>query len=115
MKRFCLLMCFATASCSSGGGVDSMHAFYEVPIGATKPELVSLVGEPFSVKENSDGTVEYEYIERLHEGDRTLEERRYVITMKDGRVVSKTIKQTSPPGYLFDSYQMQTTDNQENF
>ncbi len=60
-------------------------------------------------QEQPDGTVEYEYIERIKEGARTLQERHYIITMKDGKVVSKRVKQNLPAPYLFDSYEMQTT------
>ncbi len=105
------LLCFAAAGCSSGGSIVSMRAFYDIPIGATESETVASLGRPYSVHERADGTVEYEYIERIKEGERTIEERCYTIVLKDGKVVSKKVNQDSPPGYLFDSYQMQTTEN----
>lgn len=97
------------AACSSGGSSVTINSFYDIPLGATKPEVIASIGEPYSIHEKSDGTVEYEYVERIKEGARNLEERRYVITLKDGKVVSKKVKQSSPPPYLFDSYEMQTT------
>lgn len=101
------------AACASGGKALTMNSFYEVPIGATQPEVIATVGEPYSIQRKADGTVELEYIERIKEGARNLEERRYIITLKDGKVISKKVKQGSPPPYLFDSYQMQTTQSQE--
>lgn len=113
MKQKLILTLLIAASCSSGGAGVTSSAFYDVPIGATKPEMIASIGEPFSIRELEDGTVEYEYIERIKEGERNLDERRYIITMKNGKVVSKKVKQASPPPFLFDSYQMQTTENQE--
>lgn len=100
---------FIAAACSSGGSSVTINSFYDIPIGATKPEVIASIGEPYSIHEKSDGTVEYEYVERIKEGSRNLEERHYVITMRDGKVVSKKVKQSSPSPYLFDSYEMQTT------
>ncbi len=87
----------------------TINSFYDIPLGATKAEVVASIGQPYSTTVGPDGTVEYEYIERIKEGARNLEERRYVITMKDGKVISKKVKQSSPPPFLFDSYEMQTT------
>lgn len=90
-----------------------MNSFYDVPIGASQPEVISMLGEPYSVQNRPDGTTEYEYIVRIKEGDRDLEKRHYLIVMKDGKVVSKKVKQGTAQPYLFDSYQMQTTQVEE--
>jgi peroxiredoxin len=42
-----------------------------------------------------------------------LQERHYVIIIKDGVVVSKRVEQSSPQPTQFDSYDMQTTRNGE--
>ena len=88
-----------------------MQAFYDIPVGATPADIVKTVGEPYSVHKQPDGTVEYEYIERIKVGYRDLQERRYYIILKDGAVVSKRVEQSSPLPYGFDSYDMQTTQN----
>ena len=113
MKPSIALLLVIAAGCASGGGSLSMNSFYDVPIGATQPEVISSLGEPYSVKNQPDGTTEYEYIERIKEGDRDLQERRFLIVMKDGKVVSKKVKQGTSQPYLFDSYQMQTTQAEE--
>lgn len=74
-------------------------------------EVVAALGEPFAIYDRSDGTVEYEYVERIKIGARDAEERRYFIVIKDGVVISKRVKQSSPLPYGFDSYDMQTTQN----
>lgn len=88
-----------------------MDAFYEIDLCTTTPQVVAALGKPYAVHEMSDGYVEYEYIERIKIGARDAEERRYFILIKDGIVVSKRVKQSSPLPYGFDSYDMQTTAN----
>lgn len=89
----------------------TMNSFYEIPVGASKDEVVVAAGKPFAIHKKEDGSVEYEYVERFNLGSRSLNERHYYILIKDGRVVSKRVEQTSPPPYTFDSYEMQTTQN----
>jgi hypothetical protein len=89
----------------------TMGDFHEIPIGASEQEVIASVGKPYAIRQKKDGSVEYEYIERIKIGYRDAEERHYLIIMKDGVVVSKTIKQSSPTPYGFDSYDMQTTQN----
>ena len=93
-----------------------MNSFYDVPVGASTSEVVETIGKPYAINEKEDGSIEYEYIERLKAGNRNLQTRKYYLIIKDGRVVSKRVQQISPlPYYLesFDSYEMQTTQNDE--
>jgi len=101
-------------ACASGGSMVTMDSFHEVPIGVSAPEVVAVIGKPYAIREKKDGTVEYEYIERIKIGYRNMDTRRYFIILKDGKVIEKHVKQDSPlPYYLesFDSYDMQTTQN----
>lgn len=102
------------ASCGTSGALMTMHSFADIPIGASSEEVKNQVGEPYATHKKSDGTVEYEYIERINASARNLEERHYYLILKDGKVVSKRVKQSSPPPYTFDSYEMQTTQNQSS-
>ncbi|HSX25604.1 MAG TPA: hypothetical protein VLE89_01185 [Chlamydiales bacterium] len=111
MKKYLFL--FFTA-CSSGGALMTLDNFHEIPLGATQSEVVACAGEPYSICKKDDGTIEYEYIERIKIGYRDAEERRYIIVMKDGVVIHKKVKQSSPLPYSFDSYDMQTTQNQDD-
>lgn len=91
----------------------NMSAFYDVPVGASQEEVVAAFGKPVAIYRHEEGVVEYEYVERLTTGARTINETRYYILIKDGRVVSKSIKQAYPRPYGFDSYEMQTTHNED--
>ncbi len=108
-----LLPLFFLVSCATGSRVATMDAFYEVDLSTTTPEVVELLGKPYAIHRKEDGSIEYEYIERIKIGAREAEERHYFILMKDGRVVSKRVRQSSPLPYGFDSYEMQTTQTDQ--
>lgn len=105
------------SSCSMGGTMVTWDSFAEVPIGSTPPEVAQTLGKPYAIHTQEDGSIEYEYIERFKVGYRNMQMRRYFILIRDGKVVSKRYVQNSPwPYYLesFDSYDMQTTQNEES-
>lgn len=104
-----LILC---AACALGGKPVTMDCFYEIDLCTTTAQVVALLGKPYAVREMDDGFVEYEYIERIKIGARDAEERHYFILMKDGLVVSKRVKQSSPTPFGFDSYEMQTTQKE---
>lgn len=111
-KRWIPLLVFA--ACASGGSITTMDSFHEIPIGASSQQVVASIGKPSTVNKKDDGTIEYEYVERIKIGARDAQERRYIIVMKDGVVVSKRVKMSSPLPYGFDSYEMQTTQNADS-
>lgn len=114
IKQFCSVsILLLTLACSNGGHM-SLHTFNDIELGESSAEVVSTVGEPYAIRQRGDGTVEYEYIERIKAGGRDLEDRHYVITLKDGKVVSKDVKYASPAPYLFDSYEMQTSQRDQS-
>ena len=62
-----VILCVLTA-CSSGGSITTMNSFYEIPVGSTSNEVVESIGKPYAIHRREDGTVEYEYIERIKAG-----------------------------------------------
>lgn len=86
-----------------------MQQYQEIGIGTSKSQVEELAGKPTAIHKKEDGTIEYEYVERIKVGARDVEARHYFFIIKDGQVISKRVKQSSPPGYEFDSYEMQTT------
>ena len=113
MKRIAWISLLTLAACASGHNVLTMDSFYDIPVGATKEEVMTQVGKPYSITKKEDGCEEFLFIERMKVGARVMQERRYIITIKDGVVVSKHFEQSSPPPTTFDSYEMQTTRNSE--
>jgi hypothetical protein len=106
-----LLLCLLImAGCSSGGRMMTMDSFYGIPIGATKDEVVQCAGSPAECRLKCSNVEELEYIERINAGARLLQERRYILTLRNGKVVSKRVEQSSPAPTTFDSYEMQTTE-----
>ena len=109
MKKGIVSLLFALSACASGGSMMTNHAFFDIPIGSKESEVVATAGEPYAIHHKEDGSVEYEYIERFKVGGRDPQERHYFLLIKNGKVVSKRVDQSSPPPYIFDSYEMQTT------
>ncbi len=91
----------------------TVETFYDLPVGTSDYEVLEAAGEPYAIYEYDDGSLEYEYIERFKVGARETQERHYFLIIKDGRVVSKRVKQASPPPFIFDSYEMQTTEKSD--
>jgi hypothetical protein len=109
MKRIPFVLIFALTACASGSSIMTNQAFFDIPIGTSQKEVVASAGEPYAIHKKEDGSTEFEYIERVKIGGRNAQTRRYYLVIKDGKVVSKRVEQSSPPPYLFDSYEMQTT------
>ncbi len=100
---------FALAACSASANMN-LNTFNDFEVDqTTTSQVVAEAGQPYSIKNKGDGVVEYEYIERIKAGGRDLEDRHYYITFKDGKVVHKKVVYGSPAPYLYDSYEMQTS------
>lgn len=114
MSRLLLIFCILLGACASGGSMTTLNSFYDVPVGASQDEVIATMGKPIATHKKEDGAIEYEYVERFKTGGRTVNERHYYILLKEGKVVSKRVKQDSPLPYGFDSYEMQTTQNNDD-
>ncbi|MBI3901164.1 MAG: hypothetical protein HY324_03315 [Chlamydiia bacterium] len=111
MRKCILSLCIASA-CASGHTMMTLNSFHEIPLGTASTEVVSSAGEPYAIHKKEDGAMEYEYIEKIRYSSIQWEERRYYLLIKDGKVVSKRVEQSSAPPYIYDSYDMQTTQTQ---
>jgi hypothetical protein len=87
----------------------NFDAYSHIELGQSSQQVIASAGEPYTIKELADGTTEYEYIERIKAGNRDIQERLYIIKLKDGKVVSKQVKYGQPAPYYWDSYNMQTS------
>jgi len=90
-----------------------MGNFSNVFIGSTSEEVTELAGKPYNIHKKKDGTTEYEYIERLNSGLRTVEERHYYIVLKEGVVIAKHVEETTEPPYRINSFDLQTSQGDE--
>jgi len=107
-----ILTFLALAACATGGSNMTMVEFDSVQLGMSTDQVVATAGKPAKISTKEDGTTEYEYVEKITVGGRSVEERHYILTLKGGKVVSKRVKQSSPPGFdNTNSYEMQTTHN----
>ena len=112
MKNIWILIILVLTAC--GHRVMTISSYHEVPIGTTEVQLKEKVGSPYATRTLKDGKVEYEYIERISMGSNTVEERHYFFVLDRGQVVNKYMKSISPPPYLENSYDMQTTTSNDN-
>lgn len=103
-------VCFA-AGCASGHTVMTMNSFHEIPIGSSSTQLVQQAGEPYAIHKKEDGSIEYEYIERIRISAIEWEVRHYFLMVKDGKVVAKRVEGISTPPTFYDSYDMQSTQS----
>lgn len=105
------LITITLASC--GHRVMTLSTYQDVPMGTSEKRLVEMVGSPYATDTLKDGKVRYEYVERIQMGSETVEERHYYFILKNGQVVNKYMKSISPPPYLENSYDMQTTTSND--
>ncbi len=113
MKKTLIPGLLLLAACTTSKML-TMESYVEIPVGSTKAKVTEIAGKPDRITEKDDGTVEYEYNEKLKNGFRTIQERRYVIVMRDGAVISKRVEQSSQPPYDLNSYDLQTTYGDES-
>lgn len=103
------LILLSLTACAVGGHALTSSMFQEIPVGTSTKDIEASAGKPYAIHRKDDGSIEYEYIERLKIGGRDAEIRHFYFVIRNGQVVSKRIEQSSPVPYLFDSYDMQTT------
>jgi len=99
MNWLVILILLLTVSCFARSAMMTRGNFENIQEGESIVEVKKTVGDPYSVKKLSDGSEEYQYIERIDLGMETVEENRYYLVIKNGRVVSKRFNQETPPPY----------------
>jgi len=109
---FLSIMFLALFGCASGSKVMTAEQFSEISIGQTSQDIEKKYGKPYSVKHISDTEVEYTYIERAQMGKRVVQEKHYLIILKNGRVSSTQIRTFNRPAWQINSYEMQTSLNE---
>lgn len=109
-----LLITVMLSACSMGNKAITMDQFYTIPIGSTVQEMEETAGKPYSRSKRSDNRWEYVYVERFAVGGRVRQSTRFIFLVKDGRVVEKKYETESTPPYEINSYELQTSQYDQN-
>lgn len=109
------LILLTTFACASGGRVMTPEQFSQVSVGMTGDEVTKKFGSPYSIKNLGNGDFEYTYIEKVIIGEsRVIQEKHYLIIFRNGRVTSTKTQILNQPVYERNSYDMQTSYNEES-
>jgi outer membrane protein assembly factor BamE (lipoprotein component of BamABCDE complex) len=100
-------------SCSMGGKTFTAEQFYTVPFGASPNEVVQTAGKPYAKKQVASDKWEYTYVERYDVGGRKKREVKYIFVFKDGKVVQKKTFSDSTSPLDINSYDLQTSQNED--
>jgi hypothetical protein len=70
-------------------------SYEEIPVGYSEKELIRDLGDPHENYVNIHGEKIYKYVEIISDGDQVLLKRSFYFTIKDGKVIKKSV---SSPG-----------------
>jgi len=99
-KRIILLFLLSTStSIYSQEATMNRARFNEIELGTPVEQVVEKCGSPYQIYTRKDGSQEYKYLERILMGEETVQEYRYLILIKDGKVFSKRVVRQFPPAY----------------
>ncbi|HRW58272.1 MAG TPA: hypothetical protein P5048_01490 [Chlamydiales bacterium] len=111
-NKWSFLLLFALFfSCASGTKVVTADDFAQIAIGMSEKKMIEIAGQPYSKKKLENGAIEYRYIERVTSSGTVLQERHYLVLVKDHKVISKKVLFYREPPYDINSYDMQTSEN----
>jgi hypothetical protein len=97
MKILIVFLCLLS-SCFNRPALMTQCDFDHIQLGTPIHEIRSCIGAPYGICYKRDVQI-YEYIERIDLGTQTLVENHYFLTVRDGVVVSKCLRQERPPAY----------------
>lgn len=75
------------------------YQYNDLLLGTPMTRVASCYGEPYDVRDCGDGTYEYEYIERFDMGNELVYENHYILTVVNGQIVAKRLRQETRPPY----------------
>lgn len=73
--------------------------FDEVALGIQEEQLIQSYGVPQHIYQYDDGSIEYEYTQKIRVGKETIEYNRFFFLIKDGEIVEKRYHQDLSPSY----------------
>ena len=95
-----VLLCVLLFACTPGKYM-TYDGYDQVVMGESIANVQVLVGRPYEIKELSPTKKEYIYIERISIGDDRELFRRYILTVENGKVINKQVKEESTPPVQF--------------
>lgn len=107
---FLSILSFLCIGC--GHKVMTNTTFYEIRNDISTDELIQIAGKPYTIRRKGN-CIEYEYIERIKNGNYTIQENHYFFVIKNNHVCSRRIEYVNPPPYSINSYDLQTSYSEE--
>ena len=99
LKKITLSASLLLLTACASGALMTRSDYDNIELGTPISEIVQKYGDPITLKNQKDGSQSYEYIERRQIGEQTVEENKYFILVKNGKVVSKRYNQELPLEY----------------
>ncbi|MDF2549930.1 MAG: hypothetical protein K0S07_997 [Chlamydiales bacterium] len=96
MKKWLPLLLTACVACTAGPMMNH-ETFERIQTGTTVGALQDMVGSPFDIELNDDGTQNYIYIERMEIGLGTTHSCTYILKVRDGKVIDKQVIEKDTP------------------
>jgi len=97
--RLSILVLLLLCSCFSRSSYMTSDRFENIQIGTPIASLKPEVGSPYAIHSKGGAVEEYEYIERIDMGGRTVSENRYFLIVTDGKVTGKRTKHERAPAF----------------
>ena len=94
---FLLLSLFVVFTACTQGKYMTYDDYHDINMGQEISDIQVQMGRPYEVKDLSRTKQEYMYIERITIGDNREMFRKYILTVEDGKVIDKRVKEESTP------------------
>ncbi|HEY2810478.1 MAG TPA: hypothetical protein VGJ00_03715 [Rhabdochlamydiaceae bacterium] len=93
-----VLLCLL-ASCFSRSAAMTGETYSTISLGTPVESLSADIGRPYAIHYKENGIREYEYIERIRNDRSLVSENHYILTIENGKVVSKRMWQEKSRAY----------------
>ncbi len=99
--RFSMLVlcCLCLCGCFTRSQVISRGSFDDIRVGTPLADYEQKIGKPYKVRRLPNGSLDYEYIEKIFMGEEIIEENHYYLRVRNGLVIAKRMNQELPTAY----------------
>lgn len=98
VRKWMMAVCLIASGCFAKSAMMTQQTFDSVQVGTPINAVVQEHGEPCAI-ETKNGMEEYQYVERVTNGNRLMYENHFVLYVKGGVVVAKSSSQETVPAY----------------